>query len=126
MAPGSESNKRRDPRMVVLALSAGAVAVPLVTRGEAFAQQAGSQPVPGGVELSTLQDELIIRYDRATGTMEIAGHVANNDVALNILQQAARVFDMRIRMDAASRIHEQRIDALRTQQILDSVKMGRA
>src|SRR5579871_1990037 len=52
MGPGSESNKRRG--RLVLALSTGAVAVPILTRGVAWADAPGSQPVPGGHELSSL------------------------------------------------------------------------
>lgn len=72
-----------------------------------------------------LVDQLVLRYDRVTGTLEIGGQVLNDDVALGILQQAARVFETRLRIAAAREVQKQALDATRTQQILDSVRHGR-
>jgi hypothetical protein len=72
-----------------------------------------------------LVDELVLRYDRSTGSLEIGGHILNDDVGLGILQQAVRTFETRLRIAAAQAIQKQALDATRTQQILNSVRHGR-
>jgi len=76
--------------------------------------------------IEQLVDELVLRYNRADGTMHIGGRVVNNDTALDMLQRAARHYETILRLEAAARIREQAMDATRTAQILERTRGGRA
>jgi len=75
--------------------------------------------------IAQLVDELVLRYNRADGTLGISGHVVNNEVALEILLRAARHYETILRLEAAARIREQAIDAGRTAEILARTRGGR-
>lgn len=84
----------------------------------------------GGQEEITLArealvDEIVVRYNRADGTMFIGGHVCNNDTALDMLQRAARHYETVLRLEAAARIRAEAMDAAQTAQILERTRGGR-
>jgi len=85
----------------------------------------GNGHEPGMAPRAGLVDELVLRYDRADGSLEVGGHILNDDVALNILLQAVRTFEQRLRIAAAQKLQKQGLDAVRTQQILNTVRSGR-
>lgn len=72
-----------------------------------------------------LEDELVVRFDRSDGTMMISGHVVNSEIALEIFQRACRHYETILRLEAAARLREQGMDAVRTAEILQRTRGGR-
>lgn len=75
---------------------------------------------------SDLIDELVLRFDRATGMLEIGGRVASDDVALMILERAVNVYTARTRAAYMLAAREQALEQERVRQLVNQQRGGRA
>lgn len=75
--------------------------------------------------LEALIDELTVRYNRADGTMQITGRAANDEVALDIFQRAARLYESRVRIAHATAARDAMIEQQRVQDLVNRTRGGR-
>jgi len=64
-----------------------------------------------------LVDQLVLTYDRVPSTLTISGKVINNETALDMLNRAVRYYETVVRLEAATQIRQQQVEAAETEAV---------
>jgi hypothetical protein len=70
-------------------------------------------------------DELVLRFDRATTSLAISGHVYNIDTALAMLAMATREYERQLRTQQAMQLQAELRQAAQDAQIAAALRTGR-